>query len=936
MLFINHTSNSQAAKDYFKQELAQANYYMKDGQQTTGLWHGLGAAVLGLEGPVDRDCFYKLCDNQHPFTGEQLTARMKANRRVTYDFTWDAPKSVTLAFELRGDTRILEAFQASVRETMGEAEQSMAVRVRKGGQSHDRVTGNMVWAEFVHRTTRPLADGLPDPQLHIHAVAMNLSYDANEGCWKAGEFSAIKRDATYYQAAFHARLGMKLSELGYAVERDGKSFRLGGIDTNLTEKFSRRSLVIEEEAARRQITDPKRKSELGRQTRKAKNADLSIGDLRAQWQERLTAEDQRSLRKAKGYEKGAAVTSKQALDHATEHCFERESVVREKQLLAAALMHGVGSVSVEGVQQESRRGDVILKENGGVRYATTKQVYREEMEMVDFVREGRGTCKKLAGANLTLDAGLSREQQAAAEQILSSRDRVIGLRGGAGTGKTRMMQATIAAIEKGGREVFTFAPSAEASRGVLREEGFRNADTVERLLSDDKMRAQVCGQVLWIDEAGLLSVKDTLRLFALAKEQNCRVILSGDRKQHSSVARGDALRIIEEESGLPFAELKEVRRQTNAAYREAVQAISQGDAPAMKDGKRTTKLAQGIAALDSMGAIVEMSGEELYRQMAHDYLEAVSERKSDGSSKSALVVAPTHAEGDQITGFIRAELKEQGRLGASECEFTALENANWTTAQRKDASMYQSGLIVQFHQNVKGFKRGEKVEVLGHERDVVRLKRAGGAHATLALADAERFQVYRPTVLELAAGDLVRITQNGYSKETTRTGKPAKARFNNGAVYQVAGFTQEGDIRFTNGFVAPKDYGHLNYGYTSTSHASQGKTVDKVFVAMGQDSFAAVNRAQFYVSVSRGRESVKVYTDDKQAMLDAVRASSERLSATELIKGHTHKTHAKRFSKLHEMLRVQRLRENYQVLRERGLDIVPPRFRKEMDYGRSL
>ena len=105
---------------------------------------------------------------------------------------------------------------------------------------------------------------------------------------------------------------------------------------------------------------------------------------------------------------------------------------------------------------------------------------------------------------------------------------------------------------------------------------------------------------------------------------------------------------------------------------------------------------------------------------------------------------------------------------------------------------------------------------------------------------------------------------------------------------------------------------------------------------MGQDSFAAVNRAQFYVSISRGRESVKLYTDDRQAMLDAVRSSSDRLSATELLKGQTHKIHARRFSKLHEMLRVQRLRENYQVLRERGRDITPPRFRKEHDYGRSL
>ena len=663
---------------------------------------------------------------------------------------------------------------------------------------------------------------------------------------------------------------------------------------------------------------------MGRQTRKAKNADLNIGDLRAQWMERLTTEDKQSLHAAAAQKKTEVVTSKQALDHATEHCFERESVVREKQLLAEALMHGVGSVSVEDARQELGRGDVILKENGGVSYATTRQVHYEEIQMVGFVRNGRGTCKALAGPRMKLDAGLSLEQREAAEHILTSRDRVIGLRGGAGTGKTRMMQATISAIEASGREVFTFAPSAEASRGVLREEGFANADTVERLLSDEKLREKVRGRVLWIDEAGLLSVKDTNRLFALAKEQNCRVILSGDRKQHASVGRGDALRIIEEEAGLPFAELKEVRRQTNARYREAVQAIGQGDS------------LKGISALDEMGAIVEMGDAERYRKMAHDYLEAVSERKSDGSTKTALVVAPTHAEGDKITAYIRAELKEQDRLGNVDHEFTALENANWTTAQRKEAARYQCGLVVQFHQNAKGFERGDKAVVLGHDSGVVSVQLANGGIATLRLEDAERFQVYRQTSLELAAGDLLRITQNGYSTETSRTGKAAKSRLNNGAVYQVLGFTREGNIRLTNGFVVPKDYGHLSYGYARTSHASQGKTVDKVFVAMGHDSFAAANREQFYVSVSRGRESVKIYTDDKEAMLEAVRGSSQRLSATELLKGQTPPMHSKCLNKLHEMLRLQRLRENYQVLRERGRDIAPPRFRKEKDYGRSL
>jgi conjugative relaxase-like TrwC/TraI family protein len=928
MLFINHTSNSQAAKDYFKQELAQADYYMKDGQQISGEWHGLGAKALGLEGAIDKDSFERLCDNKHPETGEQLTARMKANRRVTYDFTFDAPKSVTAAYELGGDERVRRAFQEAVRETMGEIEQAMAVRVRKSGAFHDRVTGNMVWGEFVHRTTRPLADGVPDPQLHIHAVAMNLSYDAAEGCWKAGEFSAIKRDATYYQAAFHSRLAGKLKDLGYGIEREGKSFRLSGIDEVLTDKFSRRAQLIEEEAARRGITDAKQKSELGRKTRNAKNADLTISELRAEWNKRLTEDDKAALGAALGQAKGKEITVTQALDHAIEHSFERASVVREKQLLAEALMHGVGSVGVEEIRRESANAELILKEVGGVRYATTKQVYREETDMVAFVRKGRGAYRKLSGQNApSLDTELSSEQRDAAQKILASRDQVIGLRGGAGTGKTRMMEATIAAIRQGGHEVFTFAPSAEASRGVLRSEGFANADTVERLLTDETLRAQVKDQVVWIDEAGLLSVKDTNRLFALAKEQNCRVVLSGDRRQHTAVVRGDALRIIEEEAGLPFAELKEVRRQTNASYRAAVQAISEGDAP----GKGGTKLAEGIAALDRIGAIVELGGEERYRQMANDYLEAVAERKRDGTLKTALVVAPTHREGDQITAYIRDGLRSQGRLEEKERTVTALESANWTVAQRKDSALYKPGLVVQFHQNVKGFERGEKVEVYGRSKDDVTVKRADGRTTGLRLGDAERFQVYRPAELGLAAGDVVRITQNGYGTENARTGRIARARLNNGAVHQVEGFTREGDIRFTNGFVVPKNYGHLAYGYASTSHSAQGKTVDKVFVAMGQDALAAASREQFYVSVSRGRECVKLYTDDKEAMLDAVKTSGQRLSATELLSGQAPEARPKQTRKLRDAIK-----QNYQVLREKGRDLIVPRPGKEQQHGNTL
>src|SRR5262249_41053930 len=143
---------------------------------------------------------------------------------------------------------------------------------------------------------------------------------------------------------------------------------------------------------------------------------------------------------------------------------------------------------------------------------------------------------------------------------------------------------------------------------------------------------------------------------------------------------------------------------------------------------------------------------------------------------------------------------------------------------------------------------------------------------------AHRFDVYQAQELKLAIGDRLRITQNGMAANK-------KDRLLNGSLHTVAGFTHRGDIRLDDGKVVSRDFGHLAHGYATTSHAAQGKTVDRVVVALSAESFAAASSEQFYVSVSRGRESVKVYCGDKAELLEAVSRSGVRLTATELAEG---------------------------------------------------
>src|SRR5205085_12416690 len=107
---------------------------------------------------------------------------------------------------------------------------------------------------------------------------------------------------------------------------------------------------------------------------------------------------------------------------------------------------------------------------------------------------------------------------------------------------------------------------------------------------------------------------------------------------------------------------------------------------------------------------------------------------------------------------------------------------------------------------------------------------------------------------------------------------------NNGMLFTVKGFTDEGNTVVDNGWVIGKDFGHIAYGYVVTSHASQGKTVDKVFIGQSQQSLPASDRAQLYVSASRGREQAILFTDDKEALREAVTHDHERLTATEVFR----------------------------------------------------
>lgn len=879
MLRIIQSKSVGAAKSYYTSGLSKESYY-SEGQELPGVWRGKGAERLGLKGEVGREAFDALCDNLHPATGERLTARTDARRTVGYDLNFHAPKSVSAALLVAGDKRILDAFREAVRETMADIETDMQTRVRKGGKTEEnRRTGEMVWGEFIHFTARPAkSTGQPDPHLHAHCFAFG-TFDKIENQWKAGQYRDIKRDAPFYEACFHSNLQTRLKELGYGITPTAKGWEIAGIPQTVMDKFSNRTREIEAEAKARGITDAKAKDQLGAQTRAGKNKGAGLHQLWPEWAGRLTPAEARALKDAKdGGGSGGALpisSDKTAVDYALAHVFEGSSVATQREVMTVALRHGVGSATVAGVKKEMARADVLTREREGRKYITTKAVLAEEKAMIETVKRGRGQCMPLGRQSFQFqEEKLNTEQRAAVMHVLRSRDAVTGIRGGAGTGKTTLMREAVRGIEEGGKRVFTFAPTAEASRGVLRGEGFENADTVAALLTKPELQDKIRFQVIWVDEAGLLGAKTTAQLLKMAEQNTARVIFSGDIGQHTAVERGDSLRLLETKAGMKMAHVSEIQRQ-KGIYKQAVAAIAKGD------------LAGGFARLETMDAVMEMADDQRYQKLAGEYVQAVK------AKKSVLCVSPTHAEGAKVTDAIRAELRTAKKLDDHERSFTRLESLQLTEAQRGDARNYKPGMVVQFNIAAIGFKRGARVTVTNVTPEgKVDVITPLGIRA-LPLKLAERFELYEKTTINIAKGEKLRITKNGLAVGDRKLrateygmrirGSRYGARLDNKTVYEVAGFTTNGNIKLRNGLEVHHDYGHLAYGYCATSHGSQGKTVDRVLIAQSAASFRASSKEQFYVSVSRGRESVRIFTDDKQALRDAVADSSARMGATELV-----------------------------------------------------
>jgi conjugative relaxase-like TrwC/TraI family protein len=899
--------SAKQAESYYEEKYSQDDYYTEE-RRVVGRWFGNGATALGLSGEVRTEAFRAVLRGLHPATGQVLVQQAGGydDRRAGWDATFNAPKSVSIQALLGEDGRLLEAHRSSVSRALVELERYALSRQRGG--SEWVVTENIVAARFDHVAARPspnsAEDGYgPDPHLHTHVVIANMTRRP-DAAWRGLDPIEIYRSQTFASAVYRSELAHAVENLGYRISVRGADGRweLQGYSREQVMAFSRRRQDIEEELSRQGLNGAAAAQNVAHQTRGQKDL-RDEQSLKAEWHVRAReygisierVASVASTRGAPGF--GGREPISEAVRLSTAHNTEREAVVDRRALEVTALQHLMGVADVGQVRTESGRNEQtgeLIRVGNAITYPqgayTTREMVALERENIALMRDGLGRAAAIAPndqvKSWAVKRGLLPDQAEAAEITICASDWVTAIEGRAGTAKTTTVGAIKEFAAEHGYLVRGFAPTTRAVK-ALSEAGLP-ARTVASLLENPIEPAR---KELWIiDESSLLATRQVNGLLRKARDAEVdRIVFVGDQRQHHAIEAGRPIYQMQR-AGMAIARLETIRRQRDPGLRQSVVHVSSG------------RISEALSVLDQRGDIREIKGaKERYGAIAAEFVTAhrLGER--------VLVVSPSNEERRELNAAIRAALKQARLVSNEAAEQTIFVGRDLTRQQRGRAHNYEVGDIIRF-------TRGSRRQALEKDTYATVENVDRGRHSLTIRTSDGRAVEYFPSRLHGVA--VLRPEQRAFSPgDRIQFRAPdRKLGVANGEFATIVAIdSRRTSLRMDDGreiSAASERLRHIDHGYASTSHSSQGVTVDRVIVNVDTTRSAQlVNRKQFYVSISRARLAASIYTDDRDRLRQTVSRNREKSTALEVLQSKLSpefKSVSDRI--LHSVNRVQEMR----------------------------
>ena len=884
MLTISKALSAGQARTYHAREFVseKQNYWSRDAQVHSE-WQGRLAQEWGLHDSVGAEEFARLSEGQHPESGVQLVKHQPAKtydneygkeitsveHRAGWDATFSAPKSVSLTALVGGDERVRQAHRESGRVALGELERYTQARI--GNIHAPETTGKFIGATFEHDTARPV-DGYAAPQLHTHAVIFNVTEREN-GQTRALQERSLFQSQQYATSVYRSELAMRLHGLGYEIERgkhgqpeikgytqeylDASSPRREQIKNHLQE-IGRDGAGAAQVAAHRtrdskEIRSPQevlqRHRELAAQH--GHQADRVVALAREHTQIHAPRSDKTDLQ-----------PERQAVTYARNHVFERTAVQDERSILQAAISRSMAQATYEQVRHEFaqrvQRGEFVAVgpfEGRAAPLYTTAEMVRMEQEIIGRMQSGNQRAYSdpmLVSPPLRIaiedrHRELSAAQREVVDDIFVSREKIVGLDGIAGTGKTTTLAVIREGVESEGYKVEGFAPTSRAAQ-KLAEAGIETS-TLQRHLARGEQPDTGERRFYVLDESSLASTRQ-MHEFMERLHAGDRVLLVGDTRQHEAVEAGRPFAQLQE-AGMRTMRLEEIVRQKDPELKQAVEQLARGQVGA------------AIDSLDRQGRVHEVKGhEERITAIAREYAK---------SPESTLVVSPDNLSRTEINRRIHAELQSRGIVSNAEHSFpTLVPRQEMTGADRSWAQQYQINDILRYSRSSRetGIANGDytRVKSIDAQNNRLTVLRVDGSVTTYDPRRQTGVSVYREQEKAFSVGDRIQFTAPNH-----------ELKIANRELGTVDSIAPDGAMRLKldNGRsmdYEPQRHPHLDHGYAITSHSSQGQTAERVLIHVDTELAAKdlLNSRMAYVSVSRGQWDAQIFTNDRKKLPQAL------------------------------------------------------------------
>lgn len=280
MLTIAPLKKASDATSYY----ARDNYYTKEDGVEFSWWQGQGASELGLSGNVDADDFERL------LTGKinddiQLGKITKkgAEHRPGWDFTFSAPKSLSLLSEVYGVELLRDAHEEAVKKAISEGEKRFArARIQVAGKSSYEQTNSVIVAAFTHDVSREL-----EPQIHTHTIHLNATHSSVG--WRSLSPELFFKQQHQFSRIYKNELARRVKSLGFQLRPsrfDATLFEIEGVSDGLIEYHSTRSTQIRSFLDRQGIEYNSRDAKIASLLTRKKKQTVARDELRRVWRER--------------------------------------------------------------------------------------------------------------------------------------------------------------------------------------------------------------------------------------------------------------------------------------------------------------------------------------------------------------------------------------------------------------------------------------------------------------------------------------------------------------------------------------------------------------------------------------------------------------------------------------------------------------------------